>query len=115
MPAWPGTLPQDVSRDGYAETKDDGVLRTSTDIGPQKRRKRTNAVVTNLSVAWVMTSAQLATLESFFQTTLQSGSLAFDFTHPRLGGVVSAVFAGPYSIAPHGLDWIVSAALEIQP
>lgn len=115
MPAWPGTLPQCTQHNGYVETKDDGILRTSTDIGPQKRRKRTNAVVTNLSVSWVMTAAQLATLESFFQSTIQAGSLAFDFPHPRLGGTVSAVFAGPYSIAPHGQGWAVSASLEIQP
>lgn len=115
MPTWPGTLPEDTERDAYAETKGNGVLRTSTDIGPQKRRKRTNAVVTNLSVSWLMTSAQLATFESFFQTTVQMGSLAFDFPRPRLGGIASAVFAGPYSIAPHGTDWIVSATLEIQP
>ena len=115
MPAWPSTLPQLVNEAGYTETRKDAVLRTSMDTGPQKRRKRTNATVTAIPASWVMTTAQLAILDTFYVTTIQLGSMAFTIPHPRLGTTVSVVFSAPYTIAPYGTQWMVSAPLEIQP
>ena len=40
MPAWPGTLPDFVLRDGYEEGFKNLVIRSQQDSGATKRRRR---------------------------------------------------------------------------
>lgn len=84
---WPLTLPQSPQK-GYTETGGVLVVRTPTDSGPAKMRKRGNRPQT-LNVQFLMTTAQVALLETFVKTTIQ-GTTRFGFPHPWLG-VVSEV------------------------
>lgn len=81
---WPTTLPQ-VPQKGYTETGGVLVVRTPTDSGPAKMRKRGNRPQT-LNVQFLMTTTQVSALETFVKTTIQ-GTVRFGFPHPRLGGV----------------------------
>jgi len=115
---WPPTLPQ-VPQKGYTETGGVLVVRTPTDSGPAKMRKRGNRPQT-LNVQFLMTTAQVSLLETFVKTTIQ-GTVRFGFPHPRLG-VVSEV-----RIVPQGegeyytLSYVapgyysVNLALEVLP
>jgi len=115
---WPSTLPQ-VPQKGYTETGGVLVVRTPTDSGPAKMRKRGNRPQT-LNVQFLMTTAQVSLLETFVKTTIQ-GTVRFGFPHPRLG-VVSEV-----RIVPQGegeyytLSYVapgyysVNLALEVLP
>jgi hypothetical protein len=80
--SWPPTLPQ-VPQKGYTETGGVLVVRTPTDSGPAKMRKRGNRPQT-LNMSFLMTTAQVASLETFVKTTIQ-GTIRFEFPHPRLG------------------------------
>lgn len=77
--AWPGTLPQKVLVEGYAEGVGDGLLEYQPDTGPPITRRRTSASPRPLTVTFELTSAQIATLRTFFDTTLLGGSLPFTF------------------------------------
>lgn len=84
---WPPSLPQ-VPQKGYSETGGVLVVKTPTDSGPSKMRKRGNKPQL-LNVQFLMTSAQVTTFETFVRSTIQ-GTIRFGFPHPRLG-VVSEV------------------------
>lgn len=83
--AWPGTLPQRLLVDGYSEGLGAGVLAYAPDTGPALTRRRSSAMVRPLVGTMEMTSAQLAALKAFFETTIIGGSLPFTFPDP-LGG-----------------------------
>jgi hypothetical protein len=77
---WPTTLPQ-VPQRGYTEVLGTNILRTNMDAGPAKMRFRGKRP-DMLSVQFLMTTAQVSTLENFVQNTI-FGVRRFNFTHPR--------------------------------
>ena len=82
---WPSTLPQSPQK-GFTESIGALIIRTPMDAGPAKERyrgKRSNT----LQVSFVMTTAQVATLETWIVDTLR-GTARFGFTHPRKGTIV---------------------------
>ncbi|BAQ18301.1 hypothetical protein [Methyloceanibacter caenitepidi] len=83
MAEWPLSLPTLPLRDGYEEELAETRLRTSMDAGPAKMRGRFSAGMDTISLAFHMTKAQVAILESFYKNTLGGGALPFDYVHPR--------------------------------
>lgn len=82
---WPTSLPQSPQKD-FQETVGINIVRTSMDSGPAKQRVRSRRP-SQLSLSFIMTTAQTQTLESFIITTLK-GTKRFDFKHPRTGTTV---------------------------
>lgn len=121
MATWPSTLPQSLNVDGYMTSSQDGRVRTSMDAGPDFVRRRFSAVTVSHAGTMILTTAQVATLETFFNTTLSGGSLSFDW-HP-LGRhqdspqvVLDLRFMSPPSYRALGNDrWQVDVALEALP
>lgn len=85
MPAaWPGSLPQRTNARGYLEAPEPSItIRSKVDNGPAKLRPRYSVAVRQFTIPLVLTSAQFATLDAFWQTTLVFGSLPFDWIHMR--------------------------------
>jgi hypothetical protein len=119
MPAtWPDTLPQHLLVDGNHEAMGDGRLKSQTDTGPGKMRRRSSAIARPLSGGMMMTSAQLAILESFVNDTVAGGTLPFYFPMTRGAGTWLVRFATdglPSWGNVGGLMWSVSLGLEILP
>ncbi len=116
MADWPSTLPDTVISDAYQETPPDNLLRTPMDKGPAKLRRRTTTNVRNITCRDIYTTEQVATLDTFYVTTLQSGALAFDWEHPRTGSSVEMRFAArPTYTALSGRKYQVDYQLEIMP
>lgn len=115
--AWPASLPQDPFVAGFQETAGDRLLRSATDSGKPKRRPRFTAAIEPLKLTFPMTAAQVATLKTFYQTTLAGGSLPFDITHPRTQALVTIYFASEPSWSPEagGKFWRVALELEVEP
>lgn len=116
---WPTTLPQ-VPQRGYTETGGMNIIRTQTDTGPAKMRRRA-ASAANLSCQFLMTTAQVTTFETFVSTSL-SGVLRFYFTHPRKLTQVEVRIVPQgnggdlYNIDYHAPGyWMVKLTLEILP
>jgi len=114
MATWP-TLPAPIINT-FNETLPDNVIRTSMDKGPAKVRRRTTANVRPIQFSMVLTEAQVATLDTFYNTTTLSGAQEFDYTHPRTGATVSARFTQPPAYSDiNGLAYRVEVQLEILP
>lgn len=116
---WPPTLPQLPLRDNYGEQGGVNVLRTTMDAGPAKLRRRSK-LTKPLEVSFRMTSAQVATLESFVESTL-FGVRRFNWTHPRTLAavevrIVPAEGGKMFSLVNlGGTMWEVSMSLEVMP
>lgn len=78
---WPSTLPQ-VPQKGFTESVGVNVIRSATDAGPAKQRRRASRP-SEMSLNFLMTTAQTQTLETFVKDTT-SGVKRFTFPHPRL-------------------------------
>ena len=89
---WPTSLPTAVDRDGYDETFVDTTIRSEMDAGEPKMRRRFTAGIQQIAIRLRLTDAQVTTLETFFKTTSASGSLPFNWTHPRTGAAVVMKF-----------------------
>ena len=116
MTTWPDTLPASPLLDGFRETVQNTALRTEMEQGPAKLRRRTTAGVRTMSVAFVLSAAQVAILDTFYLTTLQGGTLSFDFTHPRTAAAVTCRFVKPpeYGVL-NGAYFKTALDLEIVP
>src|SRR5262245_60736734 len=94
MPAapWPSGVPHCITQETFGSGVGNGLLRTDTDTGPPKVRRRFTAVTRPLVGTIVMTYAQLATLEAFIADDLAGGSLPFTISSQRGGADVLAIF-----------------------
>jgi hypothetical protein len=86
--SWPSTLPQ-VPQKGFTESVGINIIRSSTDAGPAKQRRR-GSRPNEMNLTFIMTTAQTQTLETFIKNLPTdtpagiSGTNRFTFTHPRL-------------------------------
>jgi hypothetical protein len=118
MPTWPVSLPAAPMVQGLKESVPNTVIRTPMETGPPKLRQRFTAGVRPLTLPFLLTKAQVATLDTFYVTTLKGGSLTFDgLNHPRTGAAVSTwAFVKPPEYTPLGPDaWQTQLELEIRP
>lgn len=76
---WPVGLPQNVLVNGYSEAVGDGLLEYQPETGPSISRRRSTANPRPIAMSFELTSAQIATLRTFYETTLIGGSLPFSF------------------------------------
>lgn len=83
MAIWPTELPQVPLLSGYGEKAANNSIRSKMDVGPAKSRRRISAGVRDHKMQYVVTSAQLAIFEEFYEDTLLSGSVSFEWEHPR--------------------------------
>ena len=82
---WPSTLPQ-VPQKGFTETVGINIVRSQTDAGPAKQRRRASRPNT-MNISFIMTTEQTGTLENFIKDDL-NGVSRFHFTHPRLNTTI---------------------------
>lgn len=116
MPTWPLTLPAFPLADSFRETVPDTSLRTVMDQGPAKVRRRTTAAARNIHASYILSRAQVESLESFYVTDLFGGSASFAYTHPRTEIVVSCRFRKPPDyISLNGDYFRVTLEMEILP
>jgi hypothetical protein len=124
---WPATLPQ-VPQKGFTESIGINVIRSATDAGPAKQRRRATRP-NEMSVNFLMTTAQTQKLEDFIKnlptnTTTPgiAGVNRFSFPHPRILGTTIEVRIIPGSggeffnlqyMAPG--YWSTSLKFEVMP
>lgn len=115
-PVWPSSLPQNPQLIGFQESGQGATVRTQMDAGPAKVRRRFTIEVRNISIALVMTTAQVATFESFWTSTISYGALAFDWSDFRTSAAQTYRIASrPAYAALGGGYWRVDLQLETVP
>lgn len=87
IPSWPtaNNFPQNPQK-GFSESVGVTVVRTQTDMGPAKQRRRSKRLST-MDLSFILTTAQTQTLEAFIENDLE-GVRRFNFLHPRLSTTV---------------------------
>lgn len=93
---WPVSLPQAPLQGTLSRQRQDNLWQGPAAIGVGQRRAKASASSRAISFAMNMTAAQLATLDTFFVTTLGQGSKPFTFTDPVSGDAKEFYFAEPY-------------------
>lgn len=115
MAAWPASLPQ-YFQIGMTDTRQSGFLRSATDTGPYKQRKRFTAVARFIGGSMIITAAQRTTFETFYVTTTNQGADAFDFLDPHGFATVSVRFVEPPAFTALGNSkWQMDLKLEVLP
>ena len=115
-PTWPGTLPQYVQEGAYNESIQDQTVESPMDTGPAKIRRRFTKSLRKFSISLMMTSAQVDTFETFWQTTVKGGSIPFDWVHPRTRAAATLRFRNPapsYNVNGGGAAIIANFTVEI--
>lgn len=116
---WPPSLPRSPRPDGYTERPGLNILRTPVDAGPAKQRRRSNRP-DQISCVFRLTATELATFQTFVNSTLAGGTLRFGMPHPRTG-VMSEVRLVPADDGVYSLSIVgsriydVSLTLEVLP
>lgn len=92
---WPADLPQEQFL-GSTFQQVDNRLRTQMDVGVPKQRRRYTAVVENHSVPIALSGKALKdTFIPFYDNTLSSGTLPFDWTDIVTDTVATYRFRAP--------------------
>ena len=113
MPTWPPALPDYVLKDGFSEKLPDNTIRSKMGVGPPKMRRRGTGAPRPITVQQYMTATQVATFDTFYETTLYSGSLRFDWINPRTEVSKELRFTEPPIYTSTGAGYTVSMKLEI--
>lgn len=77
---------------GLQESLPNNLTRTPMETGPAKVRRRTTSSPYQISIPYVLTGEDTATLDAFYLTTLMSGALSFTMLHPRTGQQITCRF-----------------------
>jgi hypothetical protein len=122
MATWPSTLPS-PSYDGYALSPVSQVIRTDMEVGAARQRRRTSARQDKVAVTWKFTDAQMTIFRAWFDdaTNGAAGGSGWFTISLAVGATgLTSMFArfvgGEFKADLHGgLNWLVSANLEVQP
>ena len=115
---WPPGLPQSPQK-GYTEDSGVLILKTAMDAGPAKMRRR-GKKPTTLNMNFLMTAAQVDTLEDFTKNIIR-GTYRFDFKHPRTNATIEARMVPQDSGTLYNITYVapgyytISLQLEILP
>ena len=117
VPDWPVTLTQTLLVDGFEGSSPDLLLRSSMDAGPAKVRRRATAGARPVTGKLLLTAAELSTFKTFYDETLLSGSLRFNWLDPDDGvtAVEMRFTERPSWVSLEPDEFEVSMNLEIMP
>ncbi len=91
---WPATIPQCPILNAFSEQRRRNIAAFSPPVGRAKLGLRSTAASVMTSVAFRMTTTQLAAFYTFYETTLKDGVLPFDWVHPVTGTTYTWHFDG---------------------
>jgi hypothetical protein len=91
-PSWPATLPQCPLLNGFDEQPQPNVTAFKPEVGPIKARRRSTAKAWVTSMTFHFTNTQLDAFNTFFEATLEDGSLPFTMQHPRTTVIYNWIF-----------------------
>lgn len=102
--AWPAQLQDVFNQDSFQYQIGETVIRSSMDIGPAKVRRRFTKPINEVTGSIWVSVAEFQIFYNFFNTTLNGGTLPFDFYNPLLAATKEYRFKGPPRITPVGFE-----------
>lgn len=99
----------------WNESLEDNVLKTSNEVGPPKRRRRSYLPSARVSFDLVLTTTQMEALDAFYDELID-GIGSFSATDARLSVTRNFQFVQPPSVSAVGIGaWRVSIQLRRLP
>lgn len=85
MPTWPttGGFPPAPLRGSWQRQRQKNTTRFDPDVGPPLVRKRSTVSTLMATFNILLTTAQLATLDTFYADDCNEGATPFDFENPE--------------------------------
>lgn len=113
-PIWPGSLPQEFLRDGYANSGELPVRRQQMESGLDRVTRVSSSTIKANTYSIVVDKKQMADFWSFFEMEANAGA---DLVQaPMLTGNAVGMhlcrFTTYPTIARHGVKWKISFTLE---
>ena len=117
MPNWPVGLPQLPLGGDFTEKPPNLTLRSQTDIGPAKVRKRYTAGPRQITPVFRLTSAEVAVFDDFYLNQINGGADQFTWVNPRTNASAQLrIFSDTVEYKHVGADvWDVAMTMEILP
>ena len=103
---WPGTVNQNVLRDGFTVKPEANRISFKPETGKAKRRRRTTIATELVTYGLLLTLDEFADLLDFWHDDLLDGTLPFTFTDPLDEAEKTYEFvddAEPEAMSPTGL------------
>lgn len=100
MATWPtaGSFPQLPLNGSWSRQRQSNLITFEPDVGPPLVRKRSTVSVVKASFSLKLTAAQLATLDTFFETTCNEGATPFTWDNPETGATETWAFVSPPAV-----------------
>jgi hypothetical protein len=112
--AWPSTISQKLSREGYGEEPFDNTIKSTPDQGvPKIRRKYTGKMRSVRGSIWLDDDSAYNTYMTFYYTEAAEGAAYFTFDDQH-GGTMPARIA-KMSVSSRGAGWLLFLELEEKP
>lgn len=113
--AWPSALPVAPMRRGLRIAPQDNLVRSQTDTGPGKTRRRSSRAPINVTCSINVDSPGRTEFTAFYRSILLDGALRF--TWPGLDAVVDGdpheyQFMEPPVHSPLGVGWQIDLVLQ---
>lgn len=115
---WPAGLQQKLNSDSFQETLGETLIRSSTDVGPAKFRRRLTRGTKGWTVSILGDTTAYTELVTFFNTTVAGGATRFEFDHPISGVTELVRFAEPpviKTLGSGGVKFSFSMKWEVLP
>lgn len=110
---WPVTLPQDFLAQGLKEVPPDNVIRTKTEYGPVRSRRRTTSGWTTVEGTIAVAQEDVAILEDFYEVVTKDGTTPFLWVLPITGRDAMFTFSAPPNYGVRSGEW-VNVSLKFQ-
>lgn len=101
---WPSSVNQRAFIGSYQETPNHNTVSFAPEVGPPMMRRRTSLSTKKLTFDSILSTAECATLESFWRNTLKDGTLPFARVNPRSGITHVYNFSEPFRRSDWSLD-----------
>lgn len=117
MASWPASLPAALAS-GYTLEAGVNTVRTDMDSGSPRVRRRSTSAADLVTLAWLMTPAQMMTFRAFWATDLYSGAawIVMPVKDGRDTGPIAREvrFVAPFKADYAAGNWQVSAQVEVR-
>ena len=105
-------MPQVLILDGLNAEKKNAVIRSETDAGPAKQRRRYTVATKDFSGSMVVTESQREKLEAWFDSVIGGGALRFVMKDPQTLELAEFRFRQPYKEESLDGKWRITMSLE---
>lgn len=113
---WPAQLQDFVNEQSFSLEIGSTTIRSETEIGPGKVRRRFTKSVDKMNVSINLTQALYDTFYTFYDVDLNGGANTFLFNHPISGEQKEMRIMGQPTFSPlGGGNFVVNMTWEIMP